>query len=80
MYPNVRTVMLPWPSEYWKDGNVISWSHCCVPDLHSLKGKGEVKEPQLEGSWKVSNLNVLYCGMNVLTVSGLSCCCVESIS
>lgn len=30
-----------------------------MPDLHSLKGKGEEKEPQLEGSWQVSNLSDL---------------------
>lgn len=43
-------------------GNVVYWSHCCVPDLHSLKRKGEEKNPQLKGSWNVSNLNDLYFG------------------
>jgi len=33
-----------------------------VPDLNSLKGKGEEKEPQMEESWKVSNLSDLYFG------------------
>lgn len=33
-----------------------------MPDLHSLKGKEEEKEPQLEGSWKVSDLSELYFG------------------
>lgn len=33
-----------------------------MPDLHSLKGEGEEKEPQTEGSWKVSNLSDLYLG------------------
>lgn len=33
-----------------------------MPDLHSLKGKGEEKEPQLKGSWNVSSLSDLYFG------------------